>query len=40
MRYKRKTKQKQKIYGLYFHAEKMGCAQERTRNKKVNISKY
>jgi len=22
MRYKRKTKQKQKIYGVYFHAEK------------------
>jgi len=35
MRYKRRTKQKNDV--TKFYAEKMGCAQERTRNKKVKI---
>ena len=32
MRYKRKNKKNN--YGIQFYAEKMGCAQERTRNQK------
>jgi len=36
MRHKRKTKERKKN-GVYFHAEKMGCVQERIRDEKVNI---
>ena len=29
MRYQRKTKKNRKNYGVCFHAQKMGCAQQR-----------
>ena len=33
MRYKRKTKQNRKNYGVYFHAEKIRCEHERKKTK-------
>jgi len=39
MRYKRKIKQNRKSMECTFMPKKMGYAQERTRDKKVNICK-
>jgi len=37
MRYKRKTEQNRKIYGVYFHDEKNGMCTGKKQDKKVNI---
>jgi len=34
MRFKRKTAKQKKTMVYFFHAEKMGCAQEKTKDKK------